>query len=230
MHWYMQCLVYGTNIAKELALDNVGVINTELITLDEFGAAKLPDDYVDWTKIGLAVGQYIRPLISENGINRLPKLDSNGNQELYNNVTAPIQSGYLPYTYYQQVVFNSYGEYIGREFGSANYNYNDNYKILKERGIIQCSEALAGQQIVFEYISNGCCTIGTVGVEPYSEATIRDYIKWQLKEHNRNMGLGERADAKNEYIKQHKKLIARKSKLTADEINRIFIENFHAGA
>lgn len=228
IHYYLKCLSYAVDIAQTLSVDDIAVINTSIITLDNFGAAKLPDDYVDYTKIGMLAGQMIKPLVPHDGLSRIANEDSTGNQTSWFDNVNNVPFSYLPNLFYTQAVFNGYGEYIGREFGKGAGVEKDIYKIIKERGIIQCHESMKGQKIILEYISSGCCVIGSIGIEFYARETVRDYILWKLKENSRGSNGFEIQQAEGNYINQRKILRARLNDLDPNMMRRILQRSYHA--
>lgn len=215
MHFYVQFLNYAKNISQELIYDRLGAVNTVVLKLNAQGYAKLPDDYVDWTKVGVVQGQLIKPLVQQQGINRLP------------NTTSEI-GGYIPTVQNYYTTYNDFGEYVGRDYGGKTFFQNDTYKIIKERGIIQCSEALPYTEIIMEYISNGCCMLASVGVEAYAQATIKSYILWQMKDHSRAYSDSQALVAKKEYTDQYKILRARLNEFDGNVIQRIMQLNYIA--
>lgn len=228
MHWYLQFLLYARDIARESYFDdNHNIVNTAVLELNSVGYAKLPKDYMDWVHVGITNGQFIKPLAQGTSLNRLSNVDDSGAEIKYPDVQADTYHGYLGQFYSLHNVFNDFGENIGREFGGVNYT-GDLYQIFPEKGIIQCSQNLGGGKIVMQYISNGCCIHGTVGVHPYMQQMIEAYILWKYEEDKRAKNLGVISFLKNEYVLERQKLRLRLSPLLPNDIVRIIQKNYHA--
>lgn len=210
LHFYMQCLLHARNCLRELVFDDLRVVKTVLLDVNDYYSVSLPCDLVDVVRIGVLYGQHVRPLVEDTGINRLNNLDSAGLKVPYYTAT---DSNTLYYGYLPTALWGG---------GTGSRSYNDTYKFLPERKEIQLNEGFGYANAVLEYISDSSCADSATAVDPYAQATIEAYIKWQLMENNRTYGLGEKRDAKYEYITQRKILRARKDPLTTDMVRRIF--------
>lgn len=214
LHWYLQCLVAARDCLREITFDDLRVIKTELLPIDKTtNSAKLPCDYVDFTKVGFKVGQFVRPIPQYDAINRLSNY-TEGKRSAYEdiNYTSPVNWLILS-------TIDEYGESTGRRYGGV--PYVDNYKILPERNEIQLNQAIVADEIVLEYISDGTdCNAATM-VDSYAQMCIQTYILWQLKEHNRTYSEGEKERARQLYLKERKILRSRKNPLTLQQLKRI---------
>ena len=92
LHWYMQSLVYAADCLRDITFDDLRVINTKIIPVDQtINAAELPSDYQDYVTVGVMVGQRIRPLTPTSTLNPLINLNENLNfaeQPWNENVTS----------------------------------------------------------------------------------------------------------------------------------------------
>ena len=226
LHYYLQFLISARDIVQTMAYDD-GLItpNTALITLDNNAAGILPNDFIDITKVGVRNGQLVKPLVRQSSINRLPNVDSTGTPIPYK---GNYVQGYIPGMYYDTACFNEYGEYTGRNYGAGAGMQTDTYKIIAERGVIQCNESLANCTIVVEFVSNGCDQICTVGVHPYAKDTIESYIIFDYTKNKRGSNLGEIQLTEQNHIKHRKIFRARKSELGIQEIKRLLIDAYYA--
>jgi len=235
LHWYIQFLVYARNCLQEISMDDLYVVNTKLLPVNAVNAVDLPPDFLDYVKVGVQVGQTIRPLVEDNGINRLTKLNSNFEPVPYLQAESSDPSevqqqnlGYSPnfFNYWYTINWNLYGENIGRYFGGN--AYADTFSLIRERNQIQLHEKLNIDYLYLEYVSNGMNTNAATMITPYAFATIEAFILWKLKEHSRTYSIGERQIAEQQYIQQRKILRARISSLTISELKRIVNKNIYA--
>jgi hypothetical protein len=71
IHFYIDFLVYAQRCFEEISMDSIGNVRTQKIPINSYFAATLPSDYMDWIKVGVENGQFVKPLINRPGINRL---------------------------------------------------------------------------------------------------------------------------------------------------------------
>lgn len=227
--YYIDFLVSAKDALRELSLDALAVINSQLIPLDDQNEAALPNDFVDYVRVGVKVGQYIKPLLERDSINRLQNFDSSWTPAMYNdtvdNSTTTIPA--INVVGGDTVHWDSSGEFTGRFYGFSGAGSEwDTFKVIAERDVIKINEAIDLDHIVLEYISDGSSADAATKIEAYAVATIEAYVIYQMKEQNRNYNLQERQLAKQEYQLQYAKLIARKSKLTIESLRRILNRHY----
>lgn len=241
LQYYLQFLVYGKDCLRQMSLDSLGVINTKLLDVvvsGGYNVATLPDDYVDWTKVGVRVGQYVKPLLERDSINNLHNYDDTGAIIPYGDTTdipssvaqidmgIGLNSGTFAW---DTVTWDSYGEFIGRYYGFRGSGSEiDTFKVIPERCQIQLNENLSVDKIVLEYVGDGLGCDSATQIPIYAVDTIESYIIWQMKEQNRNYQLGERKIAYDEYVRQYQIFLARKNPLTKEMIVRILNRNYTA--
>lgn len=235
LHWYMQSMVYAADCLRELTFDDLRVINTKILPVDQtINAAELPEDYQDYVTVGVMIGQRIKPLVPTSTLNPLTSLDVNQNyaeQDWQDTTTPPgsnenqLYYGALPYAQWFTVHYNDYGENIGRFFGLGAGYQEDTFQVFKERNQIQLDQKFSVENIVLQYVSDGQSADAASQIDPYAIRTIQAYIDYQMKAHNRTYGIGERQLAENNYIKERKILRARKSDWSIEKIKRIVQKN-----
>jgi len=235
LHWYMQSMVYAADCLRELTFDDLRVINTKILPVDQtINAATLPEDYQDYVTVGVMVGQRIRPLTPTNTLNPLVNLDSNTNfsEQEWNDNVVPTDStqtqlyyGALPYAQWFTVHYNDFGENIGRFFGLGAGYQEDTFQVFKDRNQIQLDQHFYVENIVLQYVSDGQSADAATLIDPYAIKTIQSFIDYQMKAHNRNYNMGERQLAENNYVKERKILRARKANWSVELIKRIVQKN-----
>lgn len=221
MHWYLQYLTYGVDALRELNFDVLQNIKSVRLPVNSYKAAILPNDYVDYVRVGNELGQYIYPWGEKrDSYNRLPKFDSQGNKVPYGDIEA--ENGILPnnwegfwYTNY----INDKGEHLGRIFNNRP-GFRESFVILRERNEIQLDVSTTNKEIVMDYISDGTSLDASNSIHPYAFAAIKSYIFWKHKEHNRHYNLSERQVAKDEYYNQLRILRARMNTIDVTDIRR----------
>ncbi len=218
IHYYARFLKYASDCLRELLFDTLKVVNTVRLPINEFYEAELPEDYVDYTKIGIQVGQFVRPLIMKETLNSLPNINqTTGAQEVYPNEAV----GELNIWNWSGGILNANDENAGGYYGIGAGSEPDTYKVIEEQGIIRINQNITAEFVVLEYISDGSFSNSATKITPYAQKAIEAYINWQYKEHSRSFGIGEAAAAKQQFNRQHEILRARKDELTPELVKRI---------
>jgi len=224
IHWYFQYLKYAADCLRELNFGSLLTVQTRKIPVDAYGRAPLPCDFVDKVKVGLVAGQMIKPLVQNNGLNRLSNLDDDGNVITYASTSFEGDTASF-FSTQADIVVNDNGEFIGRGFGYRGSNLRDGYKILRERGEIQLSEQIQTDYIILEYISDGTSLPNAATrVHPYAQQCIEAYVFWKGSP-NRDNPLSPESE---EFNRKHRVLRARLNGLTVDDVKRILNRNKQA--
>lgn len=227
LHWWIDFAVYAKESLKELSYDlPMNTIRYQILTLNNNHAIPMPDDLVDVIKVSIRVGQYLRPLIEDNGLDLIPNYDTNFDIQPYSqgiatdtNQQLTYFSGFL-FPLWFMVNWDAFGENTGRQFGGVG-TYSDTYKINKVRNEIKINENLQNTEYVLEYIGSGVDSDSATHVEAYAQNCIQAYCMWQFKECNRTYSEGEAQVAKQDYVREYQILRARMSDLSVDTIKRI---------
>lgn len=227
IHWWIEFMVYGKDCLRLLSEDDLKVVNTTKLTVDQnTNAVELPNDYLDYVNVGVECGQNIKPLVETNKINPLVARTSDLTPTTYGEAatttTNQIFYGTLYPFYYNTVYWNDYGEPMGRLFGLGAGVQDDVFSIFPERNQIQLTERISIDHIILQYISDGMNSDAATQITPYAYDTIDAYIMWQMKENTRTYSAGEAERAKQEYINQRLILRARMSDLTTERLKRLF--------
>ena len=69
IHYYMNYLHYALKGVKEIGFDSPFKIKSTVITIDSNNEITLPDDFVDYIKVGWEKGQYVIKLIEKDSFN-----------------------------------------------------------------------------------------------------------------------------------------------------------------
>jgi hypothetical protein len=187
-------------------------------------SADLPCDYLDWTKVGLKMGQFVQPITQRDSINRLHAYNNQGQIVTYQdpatwNMTFPFWPGYWMF---QNV--SDLGENLGRLYGWNPGIVPDGFKVLKERNQIQFTESMRSTTVVLEYISDGQTSDNATQIDQYAWSTIEAFINWKR---SANADSDVSPESRN-YLNQRRMLRARMSELTLVELRQILYRNYTA--
>lgn len=224
LHYYVEYLVHASTCLRELTFDSLRIVNTVELTLTDYYAADLPCDYVDWTKIGLKMGQFVQPITQRGSINRLHNYNAQGQIIPYQdpntyNMDFPFWPGYWMF---QNI--DDLGENLGRLYGFNTGLVPDGFKILPERNQIQFLETSRDTTYVLEYISDGQTSDNATQVDQYAWSTIQAYIDWKRTPNASNDHSPEAYNYKN----QRRLLRARMSEVTLYDIRQTLYKNYRA--
>lgn len=227
LHYYVEYLVHASTCLRELTFDSLKIINTVELTLNDYFAADLPCDFVDWTKVGIKMGQFVQPITQRDSINRLRNQDSQGDYIPYTDPGPESSSiDFSPYWpgYWMFQNVNDLGESLGRFYGLNAGLVPDGFKILKERNQIQFQESARATTYVMEYISDGQTSDNASQVEQYAWSCIEAFINWKRSPNADNDHSPEAFNYKN----QRRLLRARMSELTLYDLRQILFKNYRA--
>ena len=153
---------------REINLDATQTVKTCGLQMNEYKAIDLPDDYVDWVKVGIQVGTRIRMLGVNSDMSELtfdeqlykasaePQLNINPNGISFENY-----GGYYFYNYSGKSLFG---------YGGGGYNTQNHFKVIKRD---------SGWQIQFDSeINNGLIYVEFIGdgIDPCADSYIHPYL------------------------------------------------------
>jgi len=224
LHYYIEYLVHASSCLRELTFDSLRIINTVKLELNDYFAADLPCDFVDWTKVGIMMGQFVQPITQRESINRLHNYDSQGQIITYQdpatfNMDFPFWPGYWMF---QNI--DDLGENLGRLYGFNTGLAPDGFKILPERNQIQFQETARTTTYILEYISDGQTSDNASQIDQYAWSAIEAYINWKRTPNADNDHSPEAFNYKN----QRRLLRARMSEITLYDIRQTLYRNYRA--
>jgi len=241
MHFYLDFLLYSAECLKTLTIDDLHVINSRLIPVDENDATvPIPVGEIV-TGVFIPMGQKLHPLVEDDSLNSVPNYTSNFQTISpylnYNNANFGWQ-GWVGWQAWSMTVTNFYGEPTGRAFGWAGGSGNDTYRIIKSRNVIQLNDYILGQfwnqannlaqSVVVTSTGTGQSVDAATHIDILADETIKAYIIWQMKENSRTYTDNEAQRSKGQYIEERIKLRARISDLTITKMTRILQKNSRA--
>lgn len=224
LHYYVEFMVHASTCLRELTFDTLRVVNTVELTLSDSFAVDLPCDFVDWTKVGVKMGQYVQPITQRDTIDRLPAYNSQGQVTTYSdpdtvNLDFPFWPGFWMF---QNI--DDLGENLGRLYGFNVGAATDAFKVLRERRQIQFTETMNTDTIVLEYISDGQTSDNATQIDPYAQSAIEAFINWKRSQ---NADIDRSPEARTFY-NQRRVLRARMSQVTIADIRQILYSNYRA--
>lgn len=229
LHWYVQCLKYASDCLRELSMDDLQVVNSTVLKLNAYFAAPLPDGYIDWIRVGIENGQYVKPLTQIDGMNRTYNYGSDGNPKPWPQLRegqSDLAYFGVPYLTFFSNSYNSRGENTGALYGFRSDGSPYIFQVMRERNEIQFDSTISFNKFVMDFISDGRTSSAATRVDPYAEKTIEDWMDWQLDENNRSVPAGEKERKFDKYVGSRTILRARKNDMGPAEILNSMRKNY----
>ncbi len=229
-HYFDRYLNYALRGAQEWHFDSAQEVKTIVIPMNGYNAIDFPEDYVDWVKVGIQLGDKIKTFGANDQSIALyhGETDECGNPELNaaHVCDLPINvNGYGGYWFSN--IFNSYGENMGKQFGyGGGKNCLGAWKVNKERRQIQFDSTVTRTNVYFEYISNGFNPCGETVINQYGRNMLRTYIHWQRSVFKNGAASSESQVWKEEFDEQRRLARARVFDLSISEILELTRQNY----
>ena len=184
-----------------------GMPKTVFLEVNANNVAKLPDDYISYTKIGVCVNDRFYSLGYNDKLCSMEKDCSTATQV----DTAPIGFYFNNFALPEGGI---YGRIFG--FGVVENRYGE-YHVNEQNGTVEFSDDLSGDPIM-EYVSTGWdIASGTAMVDPLAEETLIAWTEWKTLQGRGNMSPGEVREAERNYLDARDEYVTRKFSFTFDE-------------
>lgn len=223
MHWYLQGLVYAVECIGILRGRTMKVIKTEVVTVASDGRITLDCAVEQVVRIGVAVGDKIKPLVRSKGtFNRMANSVATGGTGPY---ADALNYGFISSWY--NSLFNDLGEFSGGLYGFGAGSESDIFEEFPEWNQIQVSVSHAGSQLFLDYVPGMESTDSLTRVPSNSVKCIQQYMTWHLKENGRHYSKGEAKDEERMYYREEELLRALNNPITAEDIMRAGDRSYH---
>lgn len=230
-HNYRRYLHYALRCAQDWHFDSAQEVKTIELNMNDYNAVDWPQDYIDWTKIGVRYGDKVMTFGVNDDIDLLHNADECGNPII--NASADTEDNINMFTplywggYWFQNYINDYGEHMGRFYGYGGAAHGiGNFKLNKERRQFQFDSKVTAKKIYLEYISNGFDPCKETMVNRYAESMIRTYVHWQNSVFKEGPASSNSQAWELEYDKQLRLSRARVFELSVKDIINISREHY----
>lgn len=222
VHYYLQYLVYACSGLQKLHVQTLKNVNSKKLPVNSYKAVPIPIDYVDWVQVGFKAGEYVRPMIYDDGLNPLHNYDSATGRKI------PHDNTLFDGTKAEEIDGDEWfannlldTPYFGRPMDRDDYKF----KVLQRRGEhgeIQLPADYPFDFVYLDYITDGLEADAATTVDPLAKTALERYIMWQKLEHSRSAGDGEKREAERKFNDEHRLLRAAKNNLTKEEVIHAF--------
>jgi hypothetical protein len=225
---YSRAYQFGVSGLREMNMDLSGVVQIAVLPINSADQVYLPNDYIQYTKIGLVCGDgIVRSLGLNPNINLALSVDNCGNPQAPNvRISNPSGVDILANANWDGFTDNfRNGELMGRFFGiGGGQNPFGYYRIDERNNVIQLGALNSGspsniqiQNIVLEYISNLNLHDGDYQVHPFIVESIKCWIHWRMISWNSSRSLGEKEMARKDFFQKRREAKMRYGAATIDE-------------
>lgn len=220
---YARLLQIAITGLKDLYYDRPGLTKFTTITIEDNDTALLPNDYIDYVRIGVCFNGTVFAL-GENANMCPPEFDDCGNTEICqpHERTGSVADGYFyswPYTENMQLAGKQWG--VGGGNNGIGY-----YKVWPEHGFISLqARDTQFDSIILEYVADPEEIDGEFMVHEYDVEPIKAWMYWKYYQRNLNVALSQKEEARYAYGREKKKAMQRHGRFSANE----FMQAIRAG-
>ena len=216
--YYLQFLQFLYSFLDEYTVEDAGQIKTVQLAVQANRTADLPDDYVDWVRVGQQVGSYILNLAFNRDLSLMPDAD----------VTFPTGATPDASPYAVQQANLSLYPFMGWSGGAlAGYGaggYRREFVVDKADRQIRLNSQLNAYPLYLEYIGSDTRNGPETMVDPRAKMAAEYYILWQYS--LRKKELGPAQNYERLYYRERENIVRRSDEFTFDALYAILDDNY----
>jgi len=183
VHYFVPVLRHALDAAADVGLYQLPVVRSIELEVDETGRVNLPDDYVDYTRVGIKTGSYVVPIPHDGGLVKHVHFEPDGTPGTHGLPAA--SSSQSSWVWWTGPLTNYDGTWAGGIVNAADGTYKYTFRPDHERNQLIISPYLPeGSTVVVEYLAFDEDD-GDVVVPRLAQRVIYAWIEWQMvKEDN----------------------------------------------
>ena len=225
---------------RELGFDMLKRIRSLKLNINsDNNTVELPDDYVDWSKVGVIGTDGLVYVFGENkninysqayddGDGVMPATsadaaDSDGDG-VFDRIESKTPNGGSGG--FNTTVFRDY--YYGVQnavYGAGGGRYSGEFRVNLDQNRIEISPMSGVSQIVIEYIADEARSKNP-SVHAYAEEALLSYVYYKIIERRSSVPANEKARARTEYYNEYRKANARMKSFTKEEALKTIRKNY----
>jgi hypothetical protein len=229
---------YALRGIREMGFDIMKRIKSlKLPVNDSNNTIELPDDFVDYTKIGIVGSDGLIYVFGENKNQNMSMkyvLDNSNNpvdsdgDGVFDRVDAKdTASARASLSDFESYTFRNflYEGNIGRAYGIGGGKYSGEFRINYEQNRIEIYSTAGYSEVVVEYIADEARSTNP-SIHIYAENALRSYIYYRLIERKANVPMAEKMRARQEYYNEKRLANARLKSFTKEEALKTIRKNY----
>ena len=226
---------------RDMGSDMLKIVRSIKLPVESNDTVTLPDDYVEWTKIGTVGSDGIIYVMGENkNLNISQKYstidgdkydtDGDGLYEREDSKTATAGSSPMADTGItdgmNSYIFRNYihGSEAGRMYGLGGGHYYGEFRINADQNRVELKNPNGVSEIVMEYVADEARSTNP-RVHIFAEEALRSYIYYKLIERKSSVPMGEKQRARQEYYNERRLANARINSFTKEELLKTIRKN-----
>jgi hypothetical protein len=224
---------------RELGFDMLKVIRSLKLSVNTANnTAELPDDYVDWSKVGIVGGDGLVYVLGENkNINYSQKYstssgstydaDGDGLLDREDDKTGGSTGGGAVDDGFGSYIFRNYvyGNNQGQLYGMGGGRYQGEFRVNLDQNRIEIKSNSNVTDLVIEYVADEARS-SNPQVHAYAEEALIAYIYYKLVERKAAVPYNEKMRARQEYYNERRKANARMKSFTKEEALKTIRKNY----
>lgn len=217
-HNYRPLLHIAAQGFTELNMFVINNVKTVRLPVNENFTVDLPDDYIDYTKIGIVINGKVWTLGYNKEIAMPREVDECGETiASLINCSADSPENSSQWGFYFSSHFRN-GRYVGEIYGMGggfNFAY---YNIDPEKRQIVLTDGVPKGFIYLEYLSSGVSAEGSTTVPRQAVQAVKEYTHWKNVEYDfKNVPMNERKNREAQYYIQFEMLADFENTFTLEE-------------
>ena len=224
---------------REMGFDMLKVVRSLKLDVTN-NTAVLPDDYVDWTKVGVVGDDGVIYVLGENkNLNISQKYskisgstyDSDGDglndREDDKTSTGGASTGDTLTDGFNSFLFRNYvyGNDRGTLYGVGGGHYEGQFRINTDQNRLELKSNSDISQLVMEYVADEARS-SNPQVHVYAEEALNAYIYYRIIERKAAVPSNEKSRARAEYYNERRKANARLKSFTKEEALKTIRKNY----
>lgn len=229
---------YALRGIREMGFDIMKRIKSLKLEINqENSTVELPDDFVDYTKIGVVGGDGLIYVFAENknqntamqyvtDISGNP-IDSNSDGVYDREDAKFVAQGRGTMSDFENYSFRNflYEGNIGRAYGIGGGKYSGEFRINNEQNRIELYSTSNYNEVVIEYIADEARSENP-SVHVYAESALRAFVYYKIVERKASVPMAEKSRARQEYYNERRLANARLKSFTKEEAFKTIRKNF----
>ena len=224
---------------REMGFDMLKVIRSLKLSVSSNNTVTLPDDYVDWSKVGVVGGDGLIYVLGENkninysqkyskesdttydadGDGLLDREDSKGGTA--GAAAGGSSDGFGSYVFRNYV----YGSGSGQLYGHGGGRYQGEFRVNLDQNRLEIKSNSDVSEVVVEYVADEARS-SNPQVHVYAEEALLSYIYYKLIERKATVPAAEKQRARAEYYNERRKANARMKSFTKEEALKTIRKNY----
>ena len=219
---------------RELGFDTLKVVRSLKLSVSANNTVTLPDDYIDWTKVGSVGTDGLVYVLAENkNLNMSQKYstingisydtDGDGLLEREDDKTSTGGASMTTNDYVFRNYYNN--REVGSLYGYGGGHFQGEFRVNLDQNRLEIESNSNITEVVIEYISDEARSTNP-RVHVYAEEALRCFIYYKIIERKSSVPANEKARARAEYYNERRKANARMKSFTKEEALKTIRKNY----